>query len=280
MADGSTGEEFDWTITREWRGMVTPRMAKSWLDHNTLNRRLRPKRVLELVRAIESGQWQYTGESISFDTNGVLSNGQHRLAAIVASGIACEALVVFGLSPSARLVQDMCDPRKPAQTIAMMSTIPMPNAQTEWMQTTLRIFIARHEKATPKEVISRYAADKENIDWLLAKRKVGHGRLYGAAVFSVFLLAMRQHQAAVRRFVTRYCSGTGLLETDPEYMLRESLINESTGGGSAQTMIAERAAGALFAAIDGRPMRRLVRSESALMRLRPEVDRLRPPPAA
>lgn len=66
---------------------VTPALAASWLKQNTSNRPLSRDRVAVLSRAMVSGEWVTTHQGIAFDTTGRLIDGQHRLHAVVESGV-------------------------------------------------------------------------------------------------------------------------------------------------------------------------------------------------
>lgn len=70
-------------------------------NYHPLNRRLKPSRVAMYVRDMENGSWLVTGESIKFDYNGNLIDGQHRLQAIINSGQTFLLAVTTGLSPDA-----------------------------------------------------------------------------------------------------------------------------------------------------------------------------------
>lgn len=85
---------------------VTPETATDWLTRNDSNRQIRERYVAQLVRDIRNGNWQMTGETIKFDTQDRLLDGQHRLSAVVSSGITVPMLVVRGVDPSARDVID------------------------------------------------------------------------------------------------------------------------------------------------------------------------------
>jgi hypothetical protein len=80
---------------------VTPQIAAQFLATNTRNRRLKKHWVEQLKERMVSGQWVLNGESISFDKNGVLLNGQNRLTAVIESGVTVEMIVVRGLEPEA-----------------------------------------------------------------------------------------------------------------------------------------------------------------------------------
>lgn len=68
--------------------LVTPEMARQWLQANSNNRRIRKTLIARLKADIESGNWQMTHQPIALAEDGQLIDGQHRLSAIVAAGIA------------------------------------------------------------------------------------------------------------------------------------------------------------------------------------------------
>lgn len=59
--------------------LVTPEMARQWLEVNTDNRRMRPNVVEDLRTAWDRGEWKLTHQGIAFAKNGKLLDGQHRL---------------------------------------------------------------------------------------------------------------------------------------------------------------------------------------------------------
>lgn len=81
---------------------VTPELAATWLAANTHNRNMRPTRVRAFADDIAAGRWVPNGETIKFTADGVLIDGQHRLAAIVSAGVSVDLLVVRGLPMSAQ----------------------------------------------------------------------------------------------------------------------------------------------------------------------------------
>lgn len=90
-------------MTRE---TVTPEQAEAWLGRNKKNRHVRLGLVTQYARDMSSGNWQYTGEAIKFDTSGNLIDGQHRLKAIVEANVPVETEVLRDLSPEAMDVLD------------------------------------------------------------------------------------------------------------------------------------------------------------------------------
>jgi hypothetical protein len=95
--------------------VVNPDTAQSMLSHNTGNfRPVNAARVKRYASDMLSGRWIYAGDPIRFDKNGKLIDGQHRLAAIVLSGVAVQMLIIRGVEQEAESVIDKGQPRKNA----------------------------------------------------------------------------------------------------------------------------------------------------------------------
>jgi hypothetical protein len=79
---------------------ITPEVAATYLATMAKNRTIKLRHVRDLVDMLRQGEWQLNGETIKFDANGHLVDGQHRLHAIVQTKITVYSLVVFGLDPA------------------------------------------------------------------------------------------------------------------------------------------------------------------------------------
>lgn len=84
------------TITTEFK-KVSPELAKQFLETMGNNRRLKERKVRELVKAMKDGKFRKTHQGIAFSPSGVLIDGQHRLQAIIRSGETIELNVSFGV---------------------------------------------------------------------------------------------------------------------------------------------------------------------------------------
>ena len=62
--------------------LVTPAMAREWLERNKDNRPLRPGVVDGFLAAYRRGEWKITHQGIAFAKSGRLLDGQHRLTFI------------------------------------------------------------------------------------------------------------------------------------------------------------------------------------------------------
>jgi hypothetical protein len=68
--------------------LVTPEQAQLWLDQSPHNfRSLNARSVKQFVALMKNNQWVFTAEPLIFDTSGYLMEGQHRLTAVIESGV-------------------------------------------------------------------------------------------------------------------------------------------------------------------------------------------------
>lgn len=83
---------------------VTPEIAEQLLSLNTKNRTLKTPAVDVIVRQIEKGKFNgRTSSSIGISCDGKLTDGQHRLNAIVKTRVTLLLIVVTGCDPMAVL---------------------------------------------------------------------------------------------------------------------------------------------------------------------------------
>lgn len=80
---------------------ISPGKAAEWLTHNISNRPLNSKRAKKYAKAISDDVWALNGETIKFNCNGELIDGQHRLHAVVISGRTIQSYVLRGLPADA-----------------------------------------------------------------------------------------------------------------------------------------------------------------------------------
>lgn len=85
---------------------IWPKKAEEMLENNVQNRKVSQNVVDLFARDMANREWELNGESIKFDKNGRLIDGQHRLLAIIKAGVSVQTLVVRGLEPKTIYTQD------------------------------------------------------------------------------------------------------------------------------------------------------------------------------
>src|SRR5215471_14913951 len=76
---------------------ITADVAKIMLKRKNTNRSLKLTQLNRIKRAIELDRWELNGETIIFDQDGRLIEGQHRLQAVVDTGNPILTLIVHGI---------------------------------------------------------------------------------------------------------------------------------------------------------------------------------------
>lgn len=98
---------------------VTPKRAAEWLDANTTNRPISKPVVRGFAEAMKRGEWVVTHQGIAFDTNGVLIDGQHRLAAIIEADVPIDLTVFSDVAEGTFDVLDTGKRRNAADVLAI-----------------------------------------------------------------------------------------------------------------------------------------------------------------
>ena len=80
--------------------VISPEQAEAYLENNAKHRKIKEKKVDAYMQEMQDGKWRLNGKVLIFDANGRLLNGQHRLSAVVKSGVSLTTLVVRGVDPS------------------------------------------------------------------------------------------------------------------------------------------------------------------------------------
>ena len=90
------------------RVTIEPDWAARILESNDNNRHYNPasKNAQALRSALLNGEWEFNGDAIRIDSNGRLIDGQHRLNAVIQTGIPIDTLLIEGLAPSSQITMD------------------------------------------------------------------------------------------------------------------------------------------------------------------------------
>lgn len=78
-------------------------IARHLLEKNKSNRPIRLGVVKKYAREMADGRWYLTHQGIAIYDNGDIADGQHRLMAVIESGVEIDTLVTFGIKRPASL---------------------------------------------------------------------------------------------------------------------------------------------------------------------------------
>ena len=85
------------TVTPEWAAAILEKHNQRMLDGKCRQRPLNENTVAQYATDMKCGNWGVTGQGISFDEEGNLLDGQHRLAAVMRSGVSVQMPVIWDL---------------------------------------------------------------------------------------------------------------------------------------------------------------------------------------
>lgn len=215
---------------------VTPHIAAEWLRLNRRNRNLNARLVSDYARDMANGKWVFNGEAIKRAMDGTLLDGQHRLAAIVESGIALEVLVVEGLDASAQDTMDSGRKRTTADVLAINGetnvNVLASVARRVWLWDTGNLkFISSQRPSTAelKDVLAKYPSLRRSAD--IGVRTNHAYRPASATVTGTVHHLVSQvpdAEADVAEFFARMASGADLSEGHPILTLRNRMMRDRT----------------------------------------------------
>jgi hypothetical protein len=217
--------------------IITPELAAKWLDDNLgedHNRPLRAERAAGFARDMETGNWHDNGETVKFDWNGRLVDGQHRLAAIVKAGLPMSMLVVRGVAPDSIHTIDMGVARRYSDVLKMNGVRnPATMAALErrlylWHKHGIKAGKGSARGRTP--TVAEMQAFRANYEQLLGyaldraldvKKKVP--KVSAATYGTAYILFAEIDAPAADKFFDLLMTGAGLTHRDPVLVLRDRL---------------------------------------------------------
>lgn len=218
--------------------VVTPAIAKVLLEKNTENRNVKPRHVHELAWQMTNGAWALNPNPVSFDTDGNLIDGQHRLLAVVASGASVPMTLAFNVNRAAKDVIDYSIAQRTVSDAFVMAEIV--NAKSVSAVINTLVFIERGFNARLPRLASWriYEANKEAISWAVSLRsKVALGGRRPIVIdIAALAYAWPCDQQGVERFAEYFFSGANVPENHPSLPLAKLKMNSTHGSFRLQHM--------------------------------------------
>jgi hypothetical protein len=209
--------------------MISPAVAREYLTHNVRNyRKFSEWTANKYARDMQLGRWHWNAVPIAFDEHGHLIEGQHRMHAVIISGVTVPMQVAWGLDERAAETFDIGRPRTIGDALHHRD---IPNARNmsslgrriwEWIELGPSWNFSHSGRVTPsnQEIIELVADDPSIID---ACNYAMTARHYVPALPSVMGLAywvFRPIDAeCFANFFYDLEKQTDLAENDPVYTL-------------------------------------------------------------
>jgi hypothetical protein len=209
---------------------ITPEMAQDWLEtrRRPNNRKIRMSHVRRLQRDMEAGRFLPNNDAISFDAEGFLLNGHHRLYACGAAGVPFRSFVHWQLPNESFVTMDIAAKRSMSDSL-QMSDIPHAGIVGRALSLLWRIennCMIGPVEATYQDLQALYIKDRKEID--AAAQFIRELRMGGTLVspMALFFLVIfrRIHPAKADEFMISLATGANLARSSPILLLRNTLL--------------------------------------------------------
>jgi hypothetical protein len=206
--------------------------ARLLLGNNPENRALNVRLLSKLASDLVGGRWQFNGESIVVASSGELNDGQHRLEAVLQTGIPIRSVIAFGVPRESRATLDMGRVRSMADQLAVAGV-----ASAALVSAIARVVMGWERGGgedfrqvgwlTISEMIDRALTDEllgEATRYASSRYHFANSILPGSAIGACFYLFARVDHGAATDFMDRVCIGDALDREDAAYATRRALL--------------------------------------------------------
>lgn len=208
--------------------VITPAFAKQLLEQNPHNRPLTRSTVDRYASDMKSGRWNNNGQGIVLTPDGMLLDGQHRMAAVVQAQTPIAMLVVRGVPREAFVTMDSGKPRTLADVLGIGG----------YRNTSILASIAPLSFNYAAGVSIRYNTTKPQLEAFISQHPymanvasqigaIHKLQLPKSSLGAVMFLANegRAYDTEVAEFLDGVATGAGLWKGDARLTLREWFIN-------------------------------------------------------
>jgi hypothetical protein len=230
---------------------IGPLVAKKYLESMASNRRVKDARVRQYASAMKRGQWTIS-DPISFDCNGLLINGQHRLLSVIKTGMVIEFLVVRGLPPESKKHLDI-GVRRSINDILKMNGVSNPSPKSAMarvilcmengLSTPIHLSGTRYEP-TVDDIVERASTDpvvEECAKLVTGKYKplAKLAKSQGAIGWFMYCLKNGMDDFELASEFLQIAMGTMLpkSETDPAYVLHKRLTRTESATNTSNSYL-------------------------------------------
>lgn len=227
---------------------ITPDMAMKMLARNDSNRTIKSTKLAQLEADLRSGAWVLNGETIILSDDFRLNDGQHRLSAIVNTGITVPSLVVFGAPRSSRLSLDQGAARG-AQDYLTMEGNHYAVAAASMCRNLIGYENAGGKSfgipssVTNTQIMERYHNDPfiaEAAEFASRGKYKAKSLLAPAVIGFCYYVFAKINKAAAQDYLTQILEGQMLRKGDPAFAVRAQLMNLGKSSRQARAELVMR----------------------------------------
>lgn len=215
--------------------LITPAKAADMLAANTTNRPLSKPTVRAFAEAMRRGEWMVTHQGIAFDVNGVLVDGQHRLAAIVEAETPVELTVFTDVAEGTFDVLDTGKRRNAADVLAIEGEKSA--TMLAAMVRTVLLFEIRPDlnwsggsaSVTNHQIVAGLAEHPKLRDYLSVGEQIaaGTGMIKSAAGAASYLISHANKRADLSPWFDGIIEGAGLAKGDARLAFRRVMLTDA-----------------------------------------------------
>lgn len=184
----------------------------------------------DLVGRQMRGEWVTNGDTIRFDANGQVRDGQHRLRMVKQTGIPIEVVVVHNIDPAAFSTMDVGKKRSLGDVLYIEkeknSTQLAGTLAWIWRYLSRRMRgmnAGSHEEV--RKVLTQHPEIRDAIVFYLSLDRPLSTPSWKVVTMSTHYLFSRVDATAANDFISKYVTGLGLVDsTDPIKVLRDQVI--------------------------------------------------------
>lgn len=218
---------------------VTPKLASEYLANNTLNRPVRKSKVNQYVSDMLNNRWMTdTGEALSISESGNITNGQHRLLAIIKSGLSIDFWICFNVDNETKKVVDTGSNRSGGD-VFHIEGIKNANNLASIIKSYYRIKAGLiNDKSRNNLALTNYELldlyNSNPLFWDETHKKALHwyrsiGRLLKSSTIGAYYALFHSiNQDDANEFMEQLCSGVDITNNVIAVM-RSRLIKDATG---------------------------------------------------
>ena len=215
---------------------ITPARAESFLKKNKNNRPVKVSNVLKLKNDLQQGNFKLTHQGIAFDWDGNLIDGQHRLMAIVESGVTASMYVTYNCDPSIFKVIDSGSARNTNDVLKLLgvtnySTVASGIRLILWAwdryaaqssfvpRKTYKIYTTTN--AETAEFYTEYASVLDPLTHQARALRKQNSALMQSSILAFLFLVLEKHKSVVKahEFIERIAVGANLQNGSVELAL-------------------------------------------------------------
>lgn len=208
---------------------VAPKLATEWMKSNCGNRHISGPHVAGLVDEMLTGRFVLTGDAIQFNRAGELINGQHRLQAVIDSGVACTFLIMEGVEDEAKAVLDKGRGRSVPDALRMCHGVERARMITATVASLDDFAYDRRLKVSPGHVLERMADHEAAFRWAVDSIP-GKTVFSGAPITAALVYAHKADPTSVEEFARRMFNGADLRGDSPILQFRNFVIRQGGSG--------------------------------------------------